>query len=169
MALALSARGVRIVVTGREEKALGVTVGEVVHGGGKARHLAGEPRDPSHVAAALDRAIEVFGGIDFLLIAEPMLADCMLELALPRMRSPGRVLFAGVDAADPAVARLASEGARDFATRGVTCNVVVLSADDADIAESAAELAVYLCSRAGGAIAGQTIEVGHAVRGRSRS
>lgn len=169
MALALSARGVRIVVTGRDEKALGVTVGEVVHGGGKARHLAGEPRDPSHVSAALDRAIEVFGALDLVVVAEPMLADCMLELAVPRMRSPGRIVIAGTDAADPAVLRLASDGARDFATRGVTCNVIVLRAEDDDVAESAAELAVYLCSRAGGAITGQTIEVGHAVRTRSRS
>jgi NAD(P)-dependent dehydrogenase (short-subunit alcohol dehydrogenase family) len=53
IALALSARGVRIVVTGRDEKALGETVGEVVYQGGKARHLAGEPGDTAHLAAAV--------------------------------------------------------------------------------------------------------------------
>src|SRR3954468_21803377 len=66
IALALSARGVRIVVTGREEKALGETVGEIAHGGGKARHLAGDVRDPAHVSAAVGRAFEVFGGLDIV-------------------------------------------------------------------------------------------------------
>ncbi len=61
IALALSARGVRVVVTGRQERALGETVGEIAHGGGKARHLAGDVRDPAHLAAAVARAHDVFG------------------------------------------------------------------------------------------------------------
>lgn len=64
IALALAARGVRVVVTGRDERALGEVVGEIAHGGGKARHLAGDVRDPVHLAAATARAVEVFGALD---------------------------------------------------------------------------------------------------------
>lgn len=60
IALALSARGVRVVVYGREEKPLGETVGHVVFGGGKARHVVG----PIDAAAA--RAREVFGNVDIV-------------------------------------------------------------------------------------------------------
>src|SRR5262245_12371657 len=63
IALALGARGVRVVITGREEKALGETVGEIAHGGGKARHLAGDVRDATHLDAAVTRAIDTFGGL----------------------------------------------------------------------------------------------------------
>ena len=55
IALALSARGVSIVVCGREEKPLGETVGHVVYAGGKARHVVGGADD------AAKRAREVFG------------------------------------------------------------------------------------------------------------
>ncbi|MBX3207861.1 MAG: SDR family oxidoreductase [Labilithrix sp.] len=67
IALALAARGVRIVVTGRDEKALGETVGEIAYGGGKARHLAGDVRDAAHLSAAVERAVEVFGGLDIVI------------------------------------------------------------------------------------------------------
>src|SRR5690349_12057125 len=67
LGLALAARGVCIVVTGRDEKALGETVGEIAHGGGKARHLVGDALDPAHLAAAVNRSIDVFGGLDFVL------------------------------------------------------------------------------------------------------
>lgn len=114
IALALSARGVRVVVTGREEKALGETVGEIAHGGGKGRHLAGDVRDPAHLAAAVGRAIDVFGGLD-LVVANAGQADLValggdlaraeaifetnlmgayytFNAAVPHMRGPGRLL-----------------------------------------------------------------------------
>lgn len=62
----LSARGVRVVVTGREEKALAETVGEIANAAGKARHLAGDVRDPAHLDAAVARAFDVFGGLDIV-------------------------------------------------------------------------------------------------------
>jgi len=65
-ALALAARGARVVVCGRDEKALGETVGEIAHGGGKARHLAGDVRDPAHLGAAVGRAVDTFGGLDIV-------------------------------------------------------------------------------------------------------
>ena len=118
IALALAARGVRLVVTGRGEKALGETVGEIAYGGGKARHLVGDVRDPSHVAAAVTRAVEVFGGIDIVVAAagqvarvelgtdlkraEEVLATNLMgvyytfEAAARRMRGPGRLLAANM-------------------------------------------------------------------------
>jgi NAD(P)-dependent dehydrogenase (short-subunit alcohol dehydrogenase family) len=114
IALALSARGVRVVVTGRQERALGETVGEIAHGGGKARHLAGDVRDPAHLAAAVERAIETFGSLDIVIAnagqaarvelgsdlaaAEAILQTNLMgayytfNAAVPRMRGPGRLI-----------------------------------------------------------------------------
>jgi NAD(P)-dependent dehydrogenase (short-subunit alcohol dehydrogenase family) len=66
VALALAARGVKVLVTGREEKALGEVVGEIAYGGGQARHLAGDVRDAMCSQAAVARALEVFGGLDIV-------------------------------------------------------------------------------------------------------
>jgi 3-oxoacyl-[acyl-carrier protein] reductase len=118
LALALAARGVKLVVTGRNEKALGETVGEIAYGGGKARHLVGDVRDPSHLAAAVVRAVEVFGTIDFAVAAAGKVARVELgadakradeilatnlmgvyytfEAAVVRMKGPGRLLVANV-------------------------------------------------------------------------
>lgn len=63
IALALAARGVRVLVTGRDERALGETVGEIAHGGGKARHLAGDVRDVAHLEAAMKRANDELGAL----------------------------------------------------------------------------------------------------------
>ncbi|MCW5833625.1 MAG: SDR family oxidoreductase [Labilithrix sp.] len=115
IALALSARGVRVVVTGRDEKALGETVGEIAYGGGKARHLCGDVRDPAHAAAAIDRAVEVFDGLDIVVAnagqsgradlggddlarAEAILATNLMgayytfDAAAKRMKGPGRLV-----------------------------------------------------------------------------
>ena len=114
IALALAARGVRVVVTGRDERALGETVGEIAYGGGKARHLAGDVRDASHVSAAVERAIEVFGGLDIVIAsagqsgpvdlgADLARADAILstnllgtyqtfDAAARRMKGPGRLV-----------------------------------------------------------------------------
>jgi NAD(P)-dependent dehydrogenase (short-subunit alcohol dehydrogenase family) len=64
VALALSARGVSIVVCGPVEKPLGETVGHVVYAGGKARHVVGSVDD------ATARAKEVFGRVDLVLGTE---------------------------------------------------------------------------------------------------
>jgi 3-hydroxybutyrate dehydrogenase len=64
IALELSGKGARVLVTGRTERALGEMVGEIVYGGGQARHLAGDVRDPTHARAAVARAIETWGRLD---------------------------------------------------------------------------------------------------------
>jgi NAD(P)-dependent dehydrogenase (short-subunit alcohol dehydrogenase family) len=64
MALALAARGVCIVVAGRDERALGETVGEIAHAGGKGRHIVADVRRGDDLDAAVARAVETFGGLD---------------------------------------------------------------------------------------------------------
>jgi NAD(P)-dependent dehydrogenase (short-subunit alcohol dehydrogenase family) len=66
IALELAGRGARILVTGRTERPLGEAVGEIVHAGGQARHVAGDVRDPSHVRAAVGRAVETWGRLDLV-------------------------------------------------------------------------------------------------------
>ncbi|MGO9837570.1 MAG: SDR family NAD(P)-dependent oxidoreductase [Polyangiaceae bacterium] len=63
IALELSACGAGVLVTGRDERALGETVGEIAHGGGKARHLVGDVREMSHARAAAAVALETWGGL----------------------------------------------------------------------------------------------------------
>jgi ketoreductase len=61
IALELAAAGARVLITGRDERALGDTVGEIAHGGGRARHLVGDVRDEQHARAAVALAVETWG------------------------------------------------------------------------------------------------------------
>lgn len=168
IALALSARGVRIVVTGREEKALGETVGEVVYGGGKARHLTGDPGDPVHLAAAVERATSVFGAPDILVLADASGIEKALSTLAKTVASSGCLLVALAEPA-PGIASLVREQALALEGQPITCNAILLdAAAEEDGAADAAELAVYLCSGAGDRITGQSITLGHAVRSRPR-
>jgi hypothetical protein len=167
IALALAARGVRIVVTGPDERALGETVGEIVHGGGKARHLAGDVRDASHLEAAFVRATDVFGAVSIAVAAEEGGAGAsMVETALGalarQLRGPGRLLVAGSNACGPLVS---DAGARtvDRRAEGITCNAVIADGVFDDVADGVAALVVFLCSRAADGITAQAIAVGHAV------
>jgi len=166
IALALSARGVRIVVTGRDEKALGETVGEVAYGGGKARHLAGDPSDPAHLAAALERATSVFSAPDIAVVADGKGAETALDTLAKRIGSPGRLLVALAGPTN-GLSSLVRELAVAVEDRAITCNAILLDpAVEEDGADDAAELAVYLCSGAGDRITGQAITIGEAVRAR---
>jgi 3-oxoacyl-[acyl-carrier protein] reductase len=119
IALALAARGVRLLLTGREERALGETVGEIAHAGAKARHLCGDVREPAHLAAAVARAVEVFGALDIVIANAGQSAEAKVDLgadlaraeailatnlmgayytfhaAVPRMSAGGRLLATG--------------------------------------------------------------------------
>jgi NAD(P)-dependent dehydrogenase (short-subunit alcohol dehydrogenase family) len=64
IALELAGRGARLLVTGRDERALGETVGEIAHAGGQARHVAGDVRDEAHSRAAVARAMDGWGRLD---------------------------------------------------------------------------------------------------------
>ena len=146
IALALAARGVRVVVTGRVERALGETVGEIANAGGKARHLAGDVRDAAHLRAAVARAIDVFGTLDIVIATaslsgpEALDARSTFDAALAAMTGTGRLvavrarhaqdataLGAPPDAASEARWRSSAIAtARDVAARGITCNVVTV-------------------------------------------
>jgi len=172
VALALSARGVRIVVTGRDEKALGETVGEIVHGGGKARHVVGEGRASSVLDTAALRATEVFGALDIVVDAALKDVDYTFDTSAAHVRSPGRLLFVhapgAADAPNAAatspeeLALAIRERARSSFADGVTCNAIVVtrlaSGDDGDdVAADVGELAVFLCGRTADRITGQSI------------
>ena len=108
IAFALAARGVRVVVTGGEERPLGDVVGEIANGGGKARHLKGDMLDPNHHKAAVEKATSVFGGLDIAIACasaadegadgeETMLTNVMVaqytfEAATLEMKGSGRLL-----------------------------------------------------------------------------
>ncbi len=162
IALALAARGVRIVVTGRDERALGETVGEVVHGGGYARHLAGDQTDPAHLASAVERARSVFGAPDIAVVAEASGAETALNTLAKHVGSPGRLLVAlAVPSSGSSPLALAREVALSVRERAITCNAIVLDPSvEEDAAADAAELAVYLCTAAADRITGQAIAIG---------
>ncbi|MFG3100638.1 SDR family oxidoreductase [Streptomyces sp. NPDC048182] len=64
VAEALVARGDRVVITGRNEDALKEAVERL--GADRAVGVAGKAHDEVHQAAAVERAMEVFGRVDFL-------------------------------------------------------------------------------------------------------
>lgn len=65
IAEALVARGDRVVITGRGEDALKEAVERL--GADRALGIAGKAHDEAHQAAAVERAMEVFGRVDFLI------------------------------------------------------------------------------------------------------
>ncbi|WP_031089682.1 SDR family oxidoreductase [Streptomyces sp. NRRL WC-3549] len=65
IAQALVARGDRVVITGRGEDALKDAVEKL--GADRAVGIAGKAHDEAHQAAAVERAMEAFGRVDFLI------------------------------------------------------------------------------------------------------
>jgi|SRR5271166_6542651 len=116
MALELAGRGAHVLISGREERALGEVVGEIAHGGGVARHLAGDVRDETHARALVERAAGEWGRLDIVVanagrtattplgkkmggaeargIVETNLlgAYYLFDVALEVLRSPGRLI-----------------------------------------------------------------------------
>jgi NAD(P)-dependent dehydrogenase (short-subunit alcohol dehydrogenase family) len=167
VSLALGARGVRVVVAGRDERPLGETVGEIAYGGGKARHLVADVREPAQVQAAVARAIEVFGGLDLVVSAAGLASDgepgevlatnligahATFKAALDAMKGGGTLLAAGraLDASlSPAhaaaragVVALVHALATELRPKGITCNAI-----SGENPEEVADLAVLLCER----------------------
>lgn len=66
IALELAARGARVLVTGRNERALGEVVGEIVYQRGAARHLVADVRDAAAMEQAAARAAELWGSLDIV-------------------------------------------------------------------------------------------------------
>jgi NAD(P)-dependent dehydrogenase (short-subunit alcohol dehydrogenase family) len=66
IALELAGRGARVLLAGRQERALGEVVGEIAHGGGQARHVAGDVRDEAYLRALISRATDTWGRLDIV-------------------------------------------------------------------------------------------------------
>ena len=66
IALALSAAGARVVLAGRTLEKVEKAAAELAARGGTALAAACNVRDPADLAAAVSRAVEVFGGLDIL-------------------------------------------------------------------------------------------------------
>jgi NAD(P)-dependent dehydrogenase (short-subunit alcohol dehydrogenase family) len=177
VALALSARGARVLVTGPAERALGETVGEVVHGGGKARHLVVPPGDAAAANGAAERARELFGGLDVVVVAGPATVDddatalratlldahLAFDAAIAQMRSAGRLFAVRAFGRPPVAAAMLDAGllglvravAQTLEGRGITCNAVDVRGG-ADLDAAAARL-VGLCGDAGDGITGELL------------
>jgi 2-hydroxycyclohexanecarboxyl-CoA dehydrogenase len=178
IALALAARGVRIVVAGRNERPLGETVGYVAHAGGKGRHVVADVRVASEVDAAVARAVETFGGIDIAIASSAASGEGyelletnllgsyhLFEAALRAIRGGGRLIATSYDRAGSASVASASgtfglvhATALEVGARDITCNAVTAANDDED--DAVAELVVFLCASTGDAITGQSITIG---------
>lgn len=66
IAIYLAAAGAAVLVSGRDEKRLGRVVGEIVYGGGRARHVVADVGDPAALLIAAARAVESFGSLDIV-------------------------------------------------------------------------------------------------------
>lgn len=158
IALALAARGANVLVTGRNERRLGEIVGEIAYGGGKARHLAVDPRDDARFDASVRRALDVWGALDVVLANDDLsekestnglawLRQSLLEtsatfeVAAKSLREGGGLFATSAalvdrrEEASPAQAaafsglRATCEAyARALAPRGIACKAVVRDA-----------------------------------------
>ncbi|MGH7270149.1 MAG: SDR family oxidoreductase, partial [Polyangiaceae bacterium] len=71
-------RGARVLVTGRDERALGEVVGEVAHAGGHGRHVVGDVRDAEHLRASVARATDTWGRLDVVVANAGITGDTPL-------------------------------------------------------------------------------------------
>jgi NAD(P)-dependent dehydrogenase (short-subunit alcohol dehydrogenase family) len=121
----------------------------MAYGGGKARHVVGNVRNPPEVEAAVGRAIDVFGGLDLVVgaarargrieigtdpaEAEAVLATNVLGMhhtlraGAARMNDGGRLVAVGATCLVSAAALRGLVGvmAPDLASRGIACNAVI--------------------------------------------
>jgi NAD(P)-dependent dehydrogenase (short-subunit alcohol dehydrogenase family) len=70
VALALAARGMHVLVTGKNERAIAECVGEIAHGGGKARHFVGDALTEGEKCACAAAAVERFGAVHLAVVAD---------------------------------------------------------------------------------------------------
>jgi NAD(P)-dependent dehydrogenase (short-subunit alcohol dehydrogenase family) len=151
IALELAGRGAGVVLGGRDERALGATVGEIAHAGGRARHVAGDVRDESYLRALVERAVDTWGRLDVVVanagatmsgrlgegapraearaVMETNLFGTyfLFDAALEAMRGPGRLIaissVLGKFGADGQSAYCASKAALHGLVRAVAIEV----------------------------------------------
>jgi len=169
VALALAAAGMRVLVTGTRERALGECVGEIAHAGGTARHHVegAETAGPGGAAGAaecLATAVSRFGGVDVavVVVAGPAeLAERACAASLAALKGRGRVVVVatGEDGADAFARREAARGA----ARGITVNVLLAGRTPAAIRradpEDVAEVVKLLCAPAGEVVTGSVLAI----------
>ena len=110
VALLLAASGARVLVTGADERALGRCVGEIAHGGGKARHVVGSARTEDAARACVRAAVERFGSVDCAVVERADVERASLAIG-------NRANVVAVDASDPRGAEaVASDVAEAVAT-----------------------------------------------------
>jgi NAD(P)-dependent dehydrogenase (short-subunit alcohol dehydrogenase family) len=163
-ALALAARGVRVVVSGADERSIARVVGEVTCGGGTARHLAGDAGAPDRVEAAVEKALGAFGKLTYVLVAgsSAAVAHAVAVVVAPRLGDGGRLIVigdGGEDGARASVASVVSGLDPSVEASGATINGLVWTDRGEGDVEAGAEVVVFLCSDAADGISRETLEV----------
>jgi NAD(P)-dependent dehydrogenase (short-subunit alcohol dehydrogenase family) len=156
VAEALAADGARILVTGKDEPPLGVTVGEIVHGGGKARHSVGDVQDLLYQTQVIARAIELFGRLDVVVVGAESDMSWAVRSGIPTCQSLLLVVDDGTLASAWVSQNKISSGSLG------TCNAIAVARDGLadEVAVDVGALAAFLCSAAGRRITGRVLSVG---------
>ena len=170
IALRLAAEGVRVVVLGADERALGLVLGELTCGGGVGRHIAGDLSDVAVMDAAVGKALDHFGRLTFVVAAtsDHVAAEYLAHAGRPHLRPHGRMLFAPTSPAEPSSAAATLEAAtrpwlaafsRELPFDGPTCNALSWVASPDSEADRAAEVALFFCSDVADGVNGQLLRV----------
>jgi NAD(P)-dependent dehydrogenase (short-subunit alcohol dehydrogenase family) len=183
VALLLASYGVSVVAVGASEQALGEVVGEAVCGGGKARHVVGDVRDPGTLSRAVERAVDVFGGLDIAVASlgstSVLGASHAFGAALRAMRDGGRLIAMSVVASDAGalgehagVVGLVREVALEVGPRRITCNAICAGGSTSATPSGAllepdegASVVAFLASSDAAVITGQALTLSGALRG----
>ena len=135
IALELAARGAKVVVSGPDERALGLVVGEIAYGGGKTRHAVVAPDDARATEAALAKLRDVFGAPSILVLGEGDETRAAAHVLATALEGPDAVVVSA--AALPGELRAA------LAARGVAHRTISVDRDPEIVAR---ELAVALAA-----------------------
>jgi NAD(P)-dependent dehydrogenase (short-subunit alcohol dehydrogenase family) len=106
VALALAARGARVLVTGKNERAIAECVGEIAHAGGKARHFVGDAGSEAGALACADACVARFGAVGVAVVGEAT-AESVAAWARSRPETRVVTLATGADEAVAVAAALA--------------------------------------------------------------
>ncbi|HEX7664353.1 MAG TPA: SDR family NAD(P)-dependent oxidoreductase [Polyangiaceae bacterium] len=156
VARSLAARGVSVVVTGPDEHALAMVVCEVANAAGKARHLAGDLADATHVAATLEKLRASFGAAPSIVVSTEGPTSFAAAVAEAAGTVTSLVLVGDETVAIDAAA---------LANAGFPCHAVVGGAEGGPVLspEDAAEVVVLACMPAAQALRGSVLRLRGAV------